>query len=461
MASGRGGDCRAGGLPAWARRLPILLLSVCLRAQEGTIELSAPLIQAQGQVVKVFAALAPESPRRQVGSGVLVAPGLVATNAHVVLGGTWIGLEQRGRGWTARLCALDLSRDLALLEVPDLPLPPARFAEAPPAGGERVYSWSYPGGEGPFITTGTVGDTWVYGTHRMLQAELKVAHGSSGGGLFNAQGQLVGLTTFVLDSSPHSVFAVPVDWIRDLVAAPNSLLGSGGSRASLLQGFLEQMSRSPENRDRWLRFTEAWARQAPGDPEAWSAHAQALLVMGQASGPAGEGESRGGEARAALEKALAMDRNRAVDWHNLGVSLDGENRFPEATTAFREALRLRPDHGPTWRALGCTRFNAGDHQGAREALLKSTQLVPDDAVAWSLLAHAERKLKLWAEAQAHCQIALRYAPFRAAWWQLLAECAWQARDRETSDRALARLQVLDPPAARDLLKDRGRGKARS
>ncbi|HJW34150.1 MAG TPA: trypsin-like peptidase domain-containing protein [Holophagaceae bacterium] len=410
---------------------------------------------ARASVLRVVVRLSSSAFKLIEGSGVVIAQGLVATNAHVVMDDGAIQVDQNGQAWLARVRNLDAIRDIALLEVPGLPLAPAVLADAAPAEGERVFSWSYPGGKGPNLTSGALAGTWAYGGGRMLQAELDAARGSSGGGLFDGQGQLLGLTTFVLDSSPHSVFAVPAAWLRELAAASASPRQQGGSRAFLLQGFLERMSQDPDNQMRWQRFTAAWVRQAPQDPEAWSARAQALqgaLEANRSAGVApGDIQARlEGEVREALGKALALDATRAIDWHNLGASLDAENRFAEAEAAFREALRLRPGYASAWLGLGITRFNARDFKGAREALKQATTQAPDHAAAWCNLAFAERQLNLWPEAMAHFRIALGLSPFRASWWQAYGECAARSRDKVALALALERLQGLDPKAAREL-----------
>ncbi len=410
---------------------------------------------ARASVLRVVVRLSNSAFNLIEGSGVVIAQGLVATNAHVVMDDGAIQVDQNGQAWAARVRTLDATRDIALLDVPGLPLVPSALADVLPAEGETVFSWSYPGGKGPNLTSGALAGTWAFSGGLMLQAELDAARGSSGGGLFDGQGRLLGLTTFVLDSSPHSVFAVPAAWLRELAAAPAAPRQQGGSRAFLLQGFLERMSQDADNQGRWQRFTEAWVRNAPQDPEAWSARAQALqgaLEAGRVTGVA-PAESQAGverDLREALGKALALDATRAIDWHNLGASLDAENRFAEAGAAFREALRLRPGYASAWLGLGVTRFNARDFKGAREALLQATALAPDHAVAWSNLAFAERQLKLWPEAVMHFRIALGLSPFRAAWWQAFGECALRSRDTATLALALDRLQGLDPKAAREL-----------
>lgn len=387
----------------------------------------------------------------RTGSGVVVAEGQVITNAHVVVGMPRICLEQNGRFWSAVLRTVDLSRDLALLEAPGLTLAPAVMGEDEPTEGEAVFCWSYPGGEGPSFSAGSLGCLWNHEGLRLLQAELHVAPGSSGGGVFDAAGRLIAITTFVPEGSPRSVFSVPVGGIRELMARPPTLPAHPGLRPNLLEGFLQSLGRDPGNLGCWLRFTEAWVLSAPLVPDAWSARAQALMTAAARAQEMGR-LPEGGETRNALEVALALDRTRAVDWHNLGVSLDGENHFPEAAAAFRESLRLRPDQGATWSALGGTLFNAGDFAGAREALVNATRWMADDAGTWSLLAHTERKLKRWTDAQRNFQIALRYSPFRVSWWVALAECAWQAGDREGMAVALERLKRLDPEAARSFSK---------
>jgi len=430
------------------------------QVRNGAPTAPARVQEAHARVLRVSVPHPEAGLRSTVGSAVVVGPGLVATNAHVVMDGTVIRVEQDGQSWEAHLRNLDPLRDLALLEVPRLPLPPAPLAEAAPVEGEVVYSWSYPGGHGPALTSGAFGSTWAYRGHWMLQAELEVARGSSGGGLFDGEGQLLGLTTFVLDSSPHSVFAVPARWIREMMTEPPSPMRPGGSRTLLLQGFLAQMSQAPENQQRWLKFTEAWARKAPQDPEAWSAHAQALQAsLGMArtwEATPGSAIPSEGAVRESLERALALDRTRAVDWHNLGVSLDAENKFAEAAQAFRESLRLRPEHGPSWSGLGCTLFNARDYRGAQEALQRATELTPDDASSWALMAFSERDLKQWVPATAHFKVALGLSPFRAGWWQAYGECAARCQDKEAFTRALERLRLLDPSAAKGLERMGGR-----
>ena len=50
----------------------------------------------------------------------------------------------------------------------------------------------------------------------IIQTTVAISQGSSGGGLFNAEGELVGITTFYLKDSQSLNFALPVEWIGEV-----------------------------------------------------------------------------------------------------------------------------------------------------------------------------------------------------------------------------------------------------
>ncbi|HJV91781.1 MAG TPA: tetratricopeptide repeat-containing serine protease family protein [Holophagaceae bacterium] len=400
--------------------------------------------------------LEPGSPLLNLGSGVVVAPGIVATNAHVVLGGGGIQVHQGDRSWPARLRSLDLDRDLALLEVKALGLDPAPLADRPPAAGASLIYHGYPGGKGPVTRTGSVRGSWSYLGDHLLELDIELSSGASGGGLYNPAGELVGLPTFQLQGRPRVAFALPATWIRARIAHPDPAPGAG-SVGPLLDRFLAQMALEPANRERWRAFAETWVREAPEDPEAHAALSHALAGEVEALREAGSlDEGRflqlNQSAMAAQIQALALRRDRARDWHNLGAALDHENRFTEALEAHREAVRLQPDYAPGWEGLGATLFNMRQFATARTAFLEATRLAPDTAHTWGLLATCESLLGRQGEALAHYRIALRYRPFHAPWWEAFGRSALACRRTAEAEEALLHLQALAPERARELGK---------
>ncbi len=87
------------------------------------------LAVARRSVVKVEG-IAPSCSRRIEGSGFVIAPDRVLTNAHVVAGvdqGPEV-LTSKGRQFAARVVLYDPRRDIAVLDVPGLGVPPLAFA---------------------------------------------------------------------------------------------------------------------------------------------------------------------------------------------------------------------------------------------------------------------------------------------------------------------------------------------
>ncbi len=181
------------------------------------------------------------------GSGVVVGKNAVTTNCHVVSGARTIAVRQAAdiRGhetyrMKAELIARNEQRDLCLLSVKELSAPPAAtpvpFAAARSVSiGEEVYAIGAPQGLDLSISRGIVsqlrGD---YGKKSapIIQTDAAVSPGSSGGGLFNENGDLLGITTFKLSggASEGLSFALPVEWVKELLAHAGVKITAGQER---------------------------------------------------------------------------------------------------------------------------------------------------------------------------------------------------------------------------------------
>ncbi|MDT5258169.1 MAG: hypothetical protein QOD10_3249, partial [Mycobacterium sp.] len=102
-------------------------------------------------VVKVRS-LAPSCQKVLEGSGFVVAPNRVMTNAHVVAGSNSVQVYASGKPYDATVVSYDPSVDIASLDVANLPPAPLTFAQAPAKTGADVVVMGYPGG-GNFAAT--------------------------------------------------------------------------------------------------------------------------------------------------------------------------------------------------------------------------------------------------------------------------------------------------------------------
>jgi putative serine protease PepD len=145
-----------------------------------------------------------------IGTGILTtADGEVVTNAHVVAEASKIRVRLAGETEprAARLVAIDLGNDLALLRIAGSGFPAARFADpASISVGDEVVAIGFAldlDGQ-PSVTLGIVSglDRTVMTQHGalngLIQTDAAISSGNSGGPLVNAAGEIVGINTAVV-----------------------------------------------------------------------------------------------------------------------------------------------------------------------------------------------------------------------------------------------------------------------
>ncbi|MDW8339443.1 MAG: CvpA family protein [Thermoleophilia bacterium] len=160
------------------------------------------------------------------GSGWIVAPGLVVTNAHVVAGIAEPRIDRRvGRAWTGRVVAFDARNDLALVRVPGLRGRPLPLAD--PERGVPVTLVGYSGNGSLRRTPARLGATRellaqdAYGSVSLVRSVTalrgRVQPGHSGGPGIDARGR-VRTTVFARRSGERGGgFGVPPALVRALL----------------------------------------------------------------------------------------------------------------------------------------------------------------------------------------------------------------------------------------------------
>lgn len=113
---------------------------------------SNPVVQATAPSVVKVRSLAPSCQKVLEGSGFVIAPDRVMTNAHVVAGSNSVQIYASGNPLDATVVSYDPSVDIAILAVPNLPPPPLPFAQTEAKTGASVVVLGYPGG-GNFTAT--------------------------------------------------------------------------------------------------------------------------------------------------------------------------------------------------------------------------------------------------------------------------------------------------------------------
>jgi len=146
---------------------------------------------------------------------------MLATNCHVLAKAKRVVVRHEKASFEARLDLWDTARDLCQLRAAGLPAAPVRIAPtASVVVGQNVYAIGTPRGLELTMSAGLVSSLRrnAAGQVVLVQTSASISGGSSGGGLFDDSGALVGLTTLgsVTGDAQNLNFAIPADWIVDL-----------------------------------------------------------------------------------------------------------------------------------------------------------------------------------------------------------------------------------------------------
>jgi serine protease Do len=149
------------------------------------------------------------------GSGVLLPSGKIATNCHVVEGGISYQVGRGNQLISATLYGEDGDKDICLLDAKGITGKPAQLGKAANLKvGVPVYAVGAPQGLELSLSDGIVSQLRG-GPPPLIQTTAAISPGSSGGGLFDREGRLVGLTTLYLEGGQSLNFAMPVEWIGE------------------------------------------------------------------------------------------------------------------------------------------------------------------------------------------------------------------------------------------------------
>lgn len=159
----------------------------------------------------------------KTGSGIVIdTMGHILTNYHVVEGGTFFdvassGVKGKVKTISARPAACAPDQDLAELELSSpTQLHAVKKATGVPEIGSRVYAIGSPLTLEGTLTEGVVSQFRDFGERKLIQTTAAISPGSSGGGLFNSRGELVGITTLSISVGQSLNFAVSLAGLRPL-----------------------------------------------------------------------------------------------------------------------------------------------------------------------------------------------------------------------------------------------------
>ncbi len=344
------------------------------------------------------------------GSGVVVAREGVVTNRHVVEEATGIRVRHGKKTWVATIAYLDPEHDLCQLRVLGLPAPPVPIRRSSSLQiGERVYAIGAPEGLELTLSEGLISSLRPYEKVMLIQTTAPVSSGSSGGGLFDPQGRLIGITTFGVKEGQNLNFALPGEWIVALATQPAGP-PIARSRVPALEDAVAwfYVGFDAANAKDWTKAIRAYREAIRLKPD----FADAWRWMGSAY----HDQHQYADAIAAYREAIRLKPDDVSVWHVLGIAHYSHGDTAEAIAAFHEAIRLKPDDPDGWSGLGDVYRWGGEYAQAIKAYREAIRIKPDDADAWVSLGMVYERQDQYAEAFAAYREATRLKPGDPEGW---------------------------------------------
>ncbi|HEO72130.1 MAG TPA: serine protease [Candidatus Hydrogenedentes bacterium] len=361
----------------------------------------------EGAVVVIWGANAETGIELQ-GSGCCVdTAGYVLTVAHQVQGMTAFRARLRdGSERRLQLLDVDASREVALLKS-DRPMPiAARIGDAETLrNGAPLVAIAAPVGLTYSVVPGIVSSVErVSAGHPMLQTTIPAGPGSSGGPVFNREGELVGLIVNRLADEQWIKMVTPVNNAYAMLRAhgvfPRPTHYAAGADVELIP-----------------------ASDATGT--------ELLAVRAYNAGVLAEDADA---KLAAYGRAISLLPQFFEAWFNLGVASDDAGAPHKAVAAYQTALSLRPGARQSLRILrnlGRVYLAQGRLDEAAKSFEQALEYAPDDASSHNDLGEACRRLGHFERAERHFRQALELRPgYIAARYNLALTYAATGRAEE-------------------------------
>lgn len=199
--------------------LCLSLLIVTPAWATGTATTASKVFAAVSPSIVVVEAFDAKGHAVALGSGVVIAKGVVVSNCHVFeeAGTHTASVFYLKKRLPAELRYGDPTHDLCSFTVKGLTAPPVKMgATAALKVGENAYAVGAPEGLDLTLSNGIVSSLRKIPGGTVIQTTAPISPGSSGGGLFDSEGRLIGITSYYEKEGQQLNFALPVEWIKAL-----------------------------------------------------------------------------------------------------------------------------------------------------------------------------------------------------------------------------------------------------
>ena len=244
------------------------------------------IFSTNGSVVKVHSAN--KDGNHGVGSGVVIAKDHIVTNCHVIANSQGVHVTKFGTSFAPESVIADWKNDICILKFKFLGLKSVPLASNEYLEYETpVFAKSYGGNTvKPHTSFGRVKGIYKLNQFKIIKSSAWFAIGASGGGLFNYEGELIGITTFKPPWNSE-YYSMPVEIIKKLlsngkeISVTNQAESPFWDALEINQPFFMQVV-GPIKNESWgelKKITTKWIHENPMDIEGLYHHAFTLYKL--------------------------------------------------------------------------------------------------------------------------------------------------------------------------------------
>ncbi|GAB2527198.1 MarP family serine protease [Nocardia heshunensis] len=206
--------------------------------------LQLPVAQQLQTSVLRIRGIAPSCQRQLEGSGFVVAPERIMTNAHVVAGTNTVSVDTARGSLPATVVLFDSNKDIAILAVPGLQATPLTLAPSDATSGESSIVLGYPGGGRYTASAARVRETLnLKGPNIYRDNDVKrevytirgqVRAGNSGGPLVDTDGRILGVVFGAAVTDDDTGYVLTLDEVKPELASAASQTTAVGTGSCVL-----------------------------------------------------------------------------------------------------------------------------------------------------------------------------------------------------------------------------------
>jgi len=336
---------------------------------------------------------------------IVIEPGKAIAQCDVLQGAATVRLVRGEKVFRAERTGGGDGEGLCLLKVPELSVPvPENLQQQDPEVGVRVFAVSNALGLGLSISEGVVSGIRDFGGNPYIQFTSAIAPGSEGGGLFDADGRLLGFITYRARDGQNVNFAIPLRRLAGIEKRLGAASAADGLRVTATALMRE---------GKWAELAQhakRWLAEDANSGEAWA-------WLGYAAQQTGDWV----EVERAYREAFKREPSSIGIGIGLSMALLKQKKMQEAADTARSLLVLRQEDARIWVALGLAELGLDHGVQAKQAFERAVQVDSWNYDAYWGLAHIARASRDSRAAAAAYRAMTRIAPNDVNTWVLLAE----------------------------------------